>query len=296
MTEADILVGEVVNVATATGESPDPDEPEVPVTPGEDPEPTEEPDNTLTVEKIITGTAPEGGYDAGDEITYRITVTNTANMTITDITVTDELTGDEWTIASLAPGASKEFTATYTVTQADIEAGSVTNTATATGTDPNGGEPGGRGSVTTEELANVRYEFTQGMGQMWTKGSGVTADFEVTRYPDDDPCFELFTGIEIDGTAVDESMYRAEEGCVELYLSADYMQTLAVGRHTIRANFEDGFADTYFFVKEAAPSGRVVTGDGANIGGWVVSMIGSAGAVAGVGAAALKRRKKEDEE
>ena len=51
VTEADILSGEVVNVATATGTSPDPDEPEVPVTPGEDPEPTDDKNGHLTVTK-----------------------------------------------------------------------------------------------------------------------------------------------------------------------------------------------------------------------------------------------------
>ena len=40
MTEADVLAGEVVNVATAKGKSPDPKEPDVPVEPGKDPEPT----------------------------------------------------------------------------------------------------------------------------------------------------------------------------------------------------------------------------------------------------------------
>ncbi|MBQ1399223.1 MAG: hypothetical protein IIY83_01790, partial [Lachnospiraceae bacterium] len=123
---------------------------------------------------------------------------------------------------------------------------------------------------------------------------GVTADFEVTRYPDDDPCFELFTGIEIDGAAVDPSMYRAEEGCVELYLSVNYMETLAVGRHTIRANFEDGMAESYFFVKTA--SNGVLTGDNTRIAGWAAGLVGAAAAATAAGIVAAKRKKKEDEE
>ena len=40
---------------------------------------------------------------------------------------------------SLAPGQQAIFSGTYTVTQADVDSGSVSNTATATGTPPNGG-------------------------------------------------------------------------------------------------------------------------------------------------------------
>ena len=110
VTEADILAGEVVNVATGKGTSPDPDQPDVPVVPGEDPEPTEDKKGHITIEKETTSTAAaeDGKYALGEEITYKITVTNDGNLTITDITVTDELTGDEWTIESLAPNASEK--------------------------------------------------------------------------------------------------------------------------------------------------------------------------------------------
>ena len=141
VTEADILNGSVKNVATATGTSPDPDQPDVPVTPGDTDDPTEEKNPSLNVTKETTSTAPEGGYALGDKIEYKITVENDGNVTISDITVTDDKTGDEWTIESLEPGETKEFTATYEVTEADILNGSVKNVATATGTDPEGDDP-----------------------------------------------------------------------------------------------------------------------------------------------------------
>ena len=138
VTEADILKGEVLNVATAEGTSPDPDEKEVPVEPGTDPEPTEEKKGHLTIAKETTSkaAAENGKYALGEKITYKITVVNDGNLTITDITVTDELTGDEWPIDSLAPNASEEFTTEYTVTEADILKGEVVNVATGKGTSP----------------------------------------------------------------------------------------------------------------------------------------------------------------
>ena len=140
--EADILAGEVVNVATGKGTSPDPDQPDVPVQPGEDPEPTEEKKGHLTIEKVTTSEPANGeAYALGETIEYTITVTNDGNLTITDITVTDELTDDEWTLASLAPEASETFTATYTVAEADILAGEVVNVATGKGTSPDPDQP-----------------------------------------------------------------------------------------------------------------------------------------------------------
>ena len=92
--------------------------------------------------KVTTSTPAVGEkYGLGETITYKITATNDGNLTITGITVTDALTGDEWILASLAPGASEEYTASYTVTEADVTAGTVVNEATAKGTSPDPDEP-----------------------------------------------------------------------------------------------------------------------------------------------------------
>jgi uncharacterized repeat protein (TIGR01451 family) len=78
----------------------------------------------------------------GDTITYTFTVTNTGNVTVRDIDVTDTLLdaiNPIETIVSLAPtDAPVVFTETYTITQADIDAGNVTNTAVALGDSPTG--------------------------------------------------------------------------------------------------------------------------------------------------------------
>jgi uncharacterized repeat protein (TIGR01451 family) len=69
-------------------------------------------------------------------------VTNTGDVTLTGVTVSDPLPGLSAITcpasSTLAPAASLTCTATYTTTQADADAGSVINTATASGTPPAG--------------------------------------------------------------------------------------------------------------------------------------------------------------
>src|SRR5690606_31985267 len=65
------------------------------------------------------------------------------NVTLTDVTVNDSLLAAEGISVTpgpqtLAPGEEATFTATYTASQDKIDAGRVTNTATATGTTPSG--------------------------------------------------------------------------------------------------------------------------------------------------------------
>ena len=161
VTEEDILNGYVVNVATAKGDKvPDPKDPENPKTPegeGEKKDDTEGKNSELKVVKETTSEPKNGEtYALGEEIKYTITVTNTGNLTATEIKVTDSLSTNEGkvigTIASLAPDESKTFNFTYTVTEADILNGKVLNVATAKGKtpDPDGKDPEGGGSTEDE--------------------------------------------------------------------------------------------------------------------------------------------------
>ncbi|MTD72527.1 hypothetical protein GKZ86_24880, partial [Flavobacterium sp. LC2016-13] len=75
----------------------------------------------------------------GNIINYTFEVTNTGEVPITDIRVTDPMPGLVITgnpIASLAAGAKATLTGTYTITAADVAAGRVVNSAKVTGTDP----------------------------------------------------------------------------------------------------------------------------------------------------------------
>ncbi|TRW95863.1 DUF7507 domain-containing protein, partial [Flavobacterium gawalongense] len=102
------------------------------------------PDIALVKTGTFVDTNNDGFAQVGEKINYTFAVTNTGNVIITNIVITDlvplvgfAITGSP--IASLAPGATNSsVTGVYTVTQADINAGQVTNSALAIGKDPKG--------------------------------------------------------------------------------------------------------------------------------------------------------------
>ena len=123
-TLADIDAGHYSNTATATGTTIASGT--VTVTATADVIGIQNPELTLVK------SADRAEYTApGETINYTLTVTNTGNVTITGITVSDPIVtvtcpGAPYT---LIPGASATCTATHTVTIADILAGSIINTA-----------------------------------------------------------------------------------------------------------------------------------------------------------------------
>ena len=86
----------------------------------------------------MTKTADVAGVNAdGDVIGYTITLTNTGNVTLTGIVVNDALLGGAVAgSATIAVGASEDYTGSYSTTQADIDNngggdGDIDNTATS---------------------------------------------------------------------------------------------------------------------------------------------------------------------
>ncbi|GAA4232068.1 hypothetical protein GCM10022291_05930 [Postechiella marina] len=96
----------------------------------------------LSLEKIgvFNDENGDGITQVNETITYTFIVTNSGNMTITGINITDPLVTVSGGPIDLAPldTDNSTFTATYSITQFDIDSGNVTNTATVTGQDPNG--------------------------------------------------------------------------------------------------------------------------------------------------------------
>ena len=130
VTQPDLNSGLVENTATASSDQTPPSErtetvplPQVPA---------------LTLAKVgtvdTTVVAPDDRADVGDTILYALTATNVGNVTLTGVTVTDPMLGTLVCIpsqpATLQPGAKLVCFGGYTLTQADLNGGGVSNTAT----------------------------------------------------------------------------------------------------------------------------------------------------------------------
>ena len=88
----------------------------------------------LDIAKEVTNDPANGKFFKKDEvITFKVTITNNGTVPLKDVVVKDELTGDEFTVAELAVGATEEFEVSWTVTADDVKAKKVENVATATG-------------------------------------------------------------------------------------------------------------------------------------------------------------------
>ena len=147
VTQADVDAGSVTNIATAKAQ--DQASGGNQIESNQDQVTVNGPVAAPKIQLLKTGTLNDNdgtpGVSAGDSISYVFAVSNTGNVTLTNVTLADTVGGVTInggpTIASLLPGAvdSTTFTGSYTLTQADVDAGTFTNTATATGTPPSGG-------------------------------------------------------------------------------------------------------------------------------------------------------------
>ena len=95
----------------------------------------------------LTKSGVAAGSPAGSTVTYTFVLKNTGNVTLTGAGIADPLSGlsaisiPSWpsgTAGKLNVGDQVTGTATYTLKQSDVDAGSVVNTATATATPPSG--------------------------------------------------------------------------------------------------------------------------------------------------------------
>ena len=158
VTQADVDGGGVTDTATATGgdlQGGTATSPPSSVSTSSLPNPAVSVDKTATV----TPAGDQNAVQVGDTIQYTYKVTNIGNVDLATVAVSDPAAGSVTcptpATPGLAPGASETCIAdhVYTVTQSDVDAGAVADTATATGTDNQGNKSAASNPSTATVLA-----------------------------------------------------------------------------------------------------------------------------------------------
>ncbi len=224
ITQADIDAGSVVNQALVSANAPDSEEvedlsdssnPNDPADTGGDDDPTTTIIGENACVELLKGSLLDLGPDQiatpGDIVTYSYTIRNCGNVTVSNLLLSElvtEFTGtgvlpvpNPLPLTILAPGESTMTTATYAITQTDVDAGQIINQALVVGQSPDGDavqdesdtanpndptETGGEDDPTFTEVGeNPCVElikgssFDQGSDQVSTPGDIVTYSYTV---------------------------------------------------------------------------------------------------------------------
>lgn len=134
------------------------------------------------------------------------------------------------------------------------------------------------------------YEVVKGYGSKWEKGADTGLVFTANG------AYSKFTGIEVDGKAVDKDNYTAVSGSTVITLKPEYLETLSVGAHTLTVQYTDGEASCEFTIVKKPAEGTdndtqtPETGDNNNMALWITLMFIAACGLTGV--MAYGRKKK----
>jgi hypothetical protein len=173
VTQADVDAGFISNTARAAGTTPDKTQIHSSVASA----------NTQLPQKPgmqLVKSANTSSLAVGATVTYTYTVSNTGNVTVSDIGIDETgFDGKGTTPATpvcanttLAPGASTTCTTTYQVTQADVDQGSVTNKAKA-----HGKPPVGAAFQTAEDQVTLTAAHTPALSLVKTASPNTPASF-----------------------------------------------------------------------------------------------------------------------
>lgn len=154
------------------------------------------PNPSIVIDKVVMDVGGEGAVavvdEADDQITYHLVVTNDGNVALSNVTVTDPLTGTNYLIGALGVGETvtigdgDDVDVVYTATQDDLDGngggdGDIDNTATATG-------EYGDDTVSDSDDEAVLIELEEGINLIKTSdtvtingATTVTYDFTLTN-------------------------------------------------------------------------------------------------------------------
>ena len=172
-------------------------------------------------------------------------VDKAGNRTTVSITVNNGHTKSDWIIDKLPTSTKegsrhKECTVCGTVVDsASIPKLTSSNPENPTKPDPeNPTKPDPEKPTNPEKPTQKKYKVIEGADATYT----INKDGNLTMRVDSK--YKNFKGIEIDGKTVDSKNYTAWSGSTYVKFKKDFVNTLSVGKHTVKFKFTDGYATT----------------------------------------------------
>ncbi len=126
----------------------------------------------------------DGSELAGDTITYSYTATNAGSVPLTGLSLSDDIEGAlSLSTTDLGVGESATASSPHSVTQAEVDAGSLTNVATVVGTDPSDNELSAQdtNTVTFVRTASISLDKSNDASGVGQAGSSDTYSFLITN-------------------------------------------------------------------------------------------------------------------
>ena len=274
ITQADIDAGQKTNQATAEGTAPDgtvvSDLSDDDVLTEDDPTVTELCQNA-SIALIKVGTLNDengnGCTDVEETISYAFTVVNTGNVTLTNIVINDALVNVIGGPITLAPGETDAttFTATYSITQSNIDDGFVQNQAEVTGNDPQGNEVSDLSDddvlteddpTVTELCQNASIALIKEGTVNDTNGNGCADVKETITYN-----FTVINNgnVTINNIDISDALVNVQGGPITLAPGATDVSTFTAVYSITQANINDGFVENQAEVTGLDPQGNTVS-------------------------------------
>lgn len=145
---------------------------------------------------------------------------------------------------------------------------------------------------TIAKLPMTAYKIIEGADGTYT--IGVDGTYTIRANGE----FSKFVSIEMDGKVVDSKNYTAKSGSTVIAFSKEYMESLSIGKHAVKVNFEDSSAETTLTVaqkvakKDAGTgSNAVKTGDNSNMIPWFILLVACACIIGSLRAIRRQRRR-----
>ncbi|MBI4882957.1 MAG: hypothetical protein HY826_02760, partial [Actinobacteria bacterium] len=207
---------------------------------------------------VVKTASPTTMTAAGQTIDYSFLVTNTGDVTLTAVAITDPLPGLSaitCPTTTLAPAGSTTCTATYIVSQDDIDAGSITNSATATGTPPVGGPVEDSDSTTVSAALSPQITVIKATNEQPYTAVGEVLTFTVTA---------TNTGNVTLSNVVVVDQFAILGSCsitAPITLAPASSVTCTATHSTTQVDLDRGFFDNYASASGTTPQNVIVSDD-----------------------------------